>query len=69
MLGDADIFVAWKILFGLSVCDTGMESSDHKEISHCDIGRKEALAALFLYFVRKATVFAVPLTLSDKNCW
>jgi hypothetical protein len=43
MLGDAAIFVAWKILFGLSVCDIGMESSDRKEISHCDIGRKKAV--------------------------
>jgi len=39
MLGDAGIFVAWKILFGLSICDIDMESRDRKVISHCDIAR------------------------------
>ncbi|OCP11416.1 MULTISPECIES: hypothetical protein [unclassified Ensifer] len=67
MLGDAAIFVAWKILFGLSVCDIGMESSDRKEISHCDIARQKAISPGFQVFVRKATVFTAPLTLSDKN--
>ncbi|MGF6156395.1 hypothetical protein M2267_001638 [Ensifer sp. KUDG1] len=68
MLGDAGIFVAWKILFGLSVCDIRMDSSDRKEISHCDIARQKAVRPGFQAFVRKATVFTVPLTLSDKNC-
>ncbi|HEV7306461.1 hypothetical protein [Ensifer sp.] len=68
MLGDAGIFVAWKILFGLSVCDIRMESSDRKEISHCDIRRQNALTAPFPDFVRKATDFIGRLTLSDKNC-
>lgn len=68
MLGDAGIFVAWKILFGLSVCDIRMDSSDRKEISHCDIARQKAVRPRFPAFVRKATVFTVPLTLSDKNC-
>lgn len=68
MLGDAGIFVAWKILFGLSVCDIRMDSSDRKEISHCDIARQKAVRPRFPAFVRKATVFTVSLTLSDKNC-
>ncbi|WDZ78709.1 hypothetical protein PWG15_09555 [Ensifer adhaerens] len=67
MLGDAGIFVAWKILFGLSVCDIRMESSDRKGISHCDIARQKAVRPAFEAFVRKATVLPGPLTLSDKN--
>ncbi|WVT75190.1 hypothetical protein QM996_08960 [Sinorhizobium chiapasense] len=68
MLGDAGIFVAWKILFGLSICDIDMESRDRKVISHCDIGRQRAVPWIFQAFVRKATVSPAPLTLSDKNC-
>ncbi|MGE6785672.1 hypothetical protein ACQKGL_24440 [Ensifer adhaerens] len=68
MLGDAGIFVAWKILAGLSVCDIRMDSSDRKEISHSDIARQKAVRPRFPAFVRKATVFTALLTLSDKNC-
>ncbi|MGN7736082.1 hypothetical protein [Sinorhizobium sp. Sb3] len=45
-----------------------MESSDRKEISHCDIARQKAVPPVFQAFVRKATVFPAQLTLSDKNC-